>query len=93
MNEVGLYGMPNLVGSATVMTSYSPVSEAYSSNNLITNLDNRSHRNYFPPIIDAEGTPASFKSCFTVLTSTISGPYIFGLDHGYEKTQHAVILV
>jgi hypothetical protein len=93
--EVGLYRMPNLVGSATVITDYSPIvdatySQTYGPENLINNLDIRSTRWDLPPIITpwsafSAATTASFNSCFRVDPSTITGPYVLGLDHGYPK--------
>ena len=90
LNEVGLYGMPNLVGSATVITSYSPIvdstyGQAYGPDNLTTHLDDRSHRWDMPPLIDAAGTIAPYNSCFRVDSNTITGSYVLGLDHGVEK--------
>lgn len=41
--EIGLYRMPNLVGSATIITSYNPISPTYGSINLKSNLGNRYH--------------------------------------------------
>ena len=80
--EIKLYGMPNLVESATVISSYSPINPDYSSNNLVTNFSTRSAHWNLPPLINATGTAASFKSCFRVSTSSHTGPYIFGLDQG-----------
>ena len=91
--EVRLYGMQNLAGYATVISSYTPISADYGANNLITHLDNRSHRWDLPPLTDATGTTASFNSCFRVDSTTITGPYVLGLDHGFEKIQNAVLLV
>ena len=83
INEVRLYGMPNLVNSSTiVITSYSPISLDGGPENLINNLDMQSHRWDLPPIIDAAETPADFNSCFRVDSSAIVGPYVLGLDHG-----------
>ena len=56
-------------------------------------MNNRSQRWNAPPLIDAAITMASYNSCFRVNTSTIAGPYVFGLDHGFEKIQNAVLLV
>ena len=38
LSQVRLYGMPNLVTKATIITSYSPIDEDYGPTNLITNL-------------------------------------------------------
>ena len=39
------------------------------------------------------GKKADYNSCFKVDTSAFTGDYVFGLDHGYERMQNAVILV
>jgi hypothetical protein len=86
--------MPNLVGSAVIITSYTPsVSDVYGPENLTNNLGNRSQRWNYPPVIDAAGNTADFNSCYRVESSTITGPYILGLDHGVEIIQNAVLLV
>ena len=46
-----------------------------------------------PPVINATGTSATFSSCFRVSTSNHTGPYVVGVDHGYEKMQNSVLLV
>lgn len=38
LSEIGLYGLPNLVEFATVITTYSPKSAAYGATNLNSNL-------------------------------------------------------
>ena len=48
--EIGLYRMPNLVGSATIITSYNPISPTYGSINLKSNLGNRYHSRDGPKI-------------------------------------------
>ena len=61
INEVRLYGMPNRVGSATIISSSTPIVEAgetYGPQNLVTNLNNRSHRWDAPHFIDASGNVA-----------------------------------
>ena len=98
LSEFDIFGTPNLVGSATVLTNYSPIvdttyGKTYGANNLITNLGNRSKYWDVSPFIDATGTGASYNSCFRVDTSYLTGPYVFGLDHGFEKIQNAVMLV
>ena len=35
LSEVDIYGMTNIVGSATVLTDYSPIDPIYGANNLI----------------------------------------------------------
>ena len=48
-----MYGMPNLVATATVLTDYSPISAAYGHINLTTNLNVRSAKWDLPPLINA----------------------------------------
>ena len=62
INEVRLYGMPNRVGSVTVISSYTPIvvaDKTYGPQNLVTNLNNRSHRWNYPPLTDASGNVAT----------------------------------
>ena len=96
--EIDIYGTKNIAGSATVLTDYSPIvdstfGQTYGANNLIENLNNRSHRWNMPPINHPLQDPASYNSCFRVDTSSFTVPYVFGLDHGFEKMQNAVLLV
>ena len=90
--EVVIYGITNLVGSATVLTNYGPVSASNGANNLIQNLNNRYHSWLMPPLI-SPGNKASYNSCFRVDTRAFTRPYVFGLDHGFEKVQNSVLLV
>ena len=93
LQEVRLYGMQNLAESATIISSYTPISADYGPNNLLTHLDNRSNRWDLPPLT-AVATPATdFNSCYRADSTTISGPYVLGLDHGSEIDQNAVLLV
>ena len=93
ISEIRLYQTPNMVNSATiVVSSYSPISAAYSSANLVTNLSNRSLRWDLPPLIDAVNT-ATYNSCFKVSRSTFTGPYVIGLNHGLVIIQNSVLLV
>ena len=82
--EIGLYSMPNLVGSASIISSYNPISTTYGSINLKINLDNRTHLRCCPKI-DAGVKKASYSSSFVVSTTTFTGPYVLGVDHGSEK--------
>ena len=82
--EIGLYSMPNLVGSASIISSYNPISAKYGSINLKINLDNRAHLRCCPKI-DAGINQASYSSSFVVSTTTFTGPYVLGVDHGSEK--------
>ena len=62
INEVRLYGMHNRVGSATVISSYTPIevsNKTYGPKNLVTNLNNRSHIWNAPPLTDASGNVAT----------------------------------
>jgi hypothetical protein len=69
INEVDIFGITNLVGSATAFSNYGKfVDERFGIDHLTTNLSNR-----------------SLESCFIVSTSRIKGPFVFGLDHGFEK--------
>ena len=81
--EVGLYGLPNLVKTATIITTYTPVSNTLGPNNLKMNLENRSH-SYLAPPLKAFNTPdTSINSCFVVQTaSPFTGSYVLGVDHG-----------
>ena len=82
-----------MVNSSTiVVSSYSPISAAYSSTNLVMNLSNRSLRWDLPPLIDAWNT-ATYNSCFKVASSTFTGPYVIGLNHGRVIIQNSVLLV
>ena len=73
ISQVRLYGLPNLVATATAITTYSPVSAIYGHINLTTNLNIRSARWGWKPLINAAGTSATFSSCFRVLKSSITG--------------------
>ena len=93
-----MYGMANLAGYATVITSYTPIvdsqyGQTYGPENLITHLDNRSLKWDLPPLT-AVATPATdFNSCYRVDSTTITDPYVLGLDHGFEINQNAALLV
>ena len=41
--EVDIFGLKNIFGSATPISSYTPVSAELNAKNLVTNLRNRSH--------------------------------------------------
>jgi len=82
--EIGLYSMPNLVGSASIISSYNPISPTYGSINLKINLANRFHSRCCP-YIDDELKQAPYSSSFVVSTATFTGPYVLGVDHGSEK--------
>ena len=91
LSEIGLYGLPNLVEFATVITTYSPKSAAYGATNLNSNLGLRTQTYNLPPY-SAENIPSSgTSSCFVVNLATISpplsanNPYVLGLDHIHEK--------
>ena len=66
--------------STTVISSYSPKDTSSTADNLKFHLEHRSHKNDSPPIIDAKQT-ATYSSCFIVDTSTLTSPYVVGLDH------------
>ena len=94
ISQLRLYGMPNLVAKATIISNYVSISAAYDATNLITNLSSRTARWGLQPLTNAEGDSATFNSCFRVAKSSITGPkYVFGLDHGFEKMQNSVLLV
>ena len=94
-----MYGLPNLVGKATTITNYSPISPDYGPDNLITHLDNRSSSWDLSPVItawtsaDTPAISASYNSCFRVDSSALTSPYVFGLDHAKEIIQNAVLLL
>ena len=94
ISQLRLYGMPNLIATATIITTYVSISAAYGATNLITNLSSRTARWSLKPLINAAGASATFDSCFRVAKSSITGPeYVFGLDHRFEKMQNSVLLV
>ena len=94
ISQLRLYGMPNLIATATIIKTYSPISAVYDATNLKKNLSSRSARWDLKPLINAVGDSATFDSCFKVAKSNIPGQeYVFGLDHGYEKMQNSVLLV
>jgi len=85
--------MPNKVGSATIITSYNPISQDYGPQNLKNNLNNRTTRWDLPPLKDATGAVATTSSCFRVKKSEIIDSYVFGLDHGFSIIQNGALLV
>jgi hypothetical protein len=78
--------MPNLVKTATIITTYTPVLNTLGPDNLKMNLENRSH-SYLAPPLKAFNTPdTSVNSCFVVQTAyPFTGSYVLGVDHGTEK--------
>ena len=96
IQTVSLYGMPNLVGSASAITNYNPNNPAYDSENLMTHLDLRTNNIEWLPATNASAinkTYASYNSCFSVDINTFTGPYVFGLNHYYDKIQNSLLLV
>ena len=77
-----------MISSATLITSHSPISAAYGTNNLKTNLDIRSAMFDLPPLTYLDTPATGVSSCFVVSTSSLyssGNPFVLGLDHTFEK--------
>ena len=96
VNEIKVYSVTNLLNyGATVLSAPEPTSPAKSAQNLVENLDTRSSRNDYNPIIDSDGTRATFESCL-VTTDTQIGPegdiFELAIDLGKQMMVNAILV-